>query len=75
MGKGGAGQKGRGRGGEEEEEKGRERGALPCSGKARHICVGGFACAIQLHREVKPESGLSTYEIYDMKACRITTLF
>ena len=36
---------------------------------------GGFACAIQPHREVKPESGLSLYEILDMKACRITTLF
>ena len=36
---------------------------------------GGFACAIRLHREVKPESGLTLYEIFDMKACRITTLF
>ena len=36
---------------------------------------GGVACAIQPHREVRPESGLSIYEIYDMKACRITTLF
>ena len=36
---------------------------------------GGFACAIQPHREVRPESGLSIYEVYDMKACRITTLF
>ena len=33
-----------------------------------------FAFAIQPHREVRPESGLSIYEIYDMKACRITTL-
>mgnify|MGYP006065280149 FL=1 len=24
---------------------------------------------------MRPESGLSIYEIYDMKACRITTLF
>ena len=40
------------------------------------MCVwGGFACAIQPHREVKPESGLSIYEIYDMKACRITIRF
>ena len=37
--------------------------------------IGGFAFAIQPHREVRPESGLSIYEIYDMKACRITTLF
>ena len=37
--------------------------------------VRGLACAIQPHHEVKPESGLSIYEIYDMKACRITTLF
>ena len=36
---------------------------------------GGFACAIQPHREVRPGSGLSIYEIYDMKACRIPTLF
>ena len=36
---------------------------------------GGFAFAVQPHREVRPESGLSIYEIYDMKACRITTLF
>ena len=36
---------------------------------------GGFACAIQPHCEVRPEFGLSIYEIYDMKACRITTLF
>ena len=36
---------------------------------------GGVACAIQPHREVRPESGLSIYEVYDMKACRITTLF
>ena len=36
---------------------------------------GGVAFAIQPHREVRPESGLSIYEIYDMKACRITTLF
>ena len=36
---------------------------------------GGVACAIQPHREVRPESGLSVYEVYDMKACRITTLF
>ena len=36
---------------------------------------GGFTCAIQPHREVRPESGLSIYEVYDMKACRITTLF
>ena len=35
----------------------------------------GVACAIQPHREVRPESGLSIYEIHDMKACRITTLF
>ena len=39
------------------------------------VPIGGFACAIQPHREVRPESGLSIYEIYDMKACRITTLF
>ena len=39
------------------------------------LYTGGFACTIQPHREVKPESGLSIYEIYDMKACRITTLF
>ena len=37
--------------------------------------IGGFACAIQPHCEVRPEFGLSIYEIYDMKACRITTLF
>ena len=36
---------------------------------------GGVAFAIQPHRAVRPESGLSIYEIYDMKACRITTLF
>ena len=37
---------------------------------------GGWgACAIQPHCEVRPEFGLSIYEIYDMKACRITTLF
>ena len=42
-------------------------------GKA--LLGGGFAFAIQPHREVRPESGLSIYEIYDMKACRITTLF
>ena len=36
---------------------------------------GGFACAIQPHREVRPESGLSVYEVYDMKACRILTPF
>ena len=36
---------------------------------------GGVACAIRPHREVKPESGLTLYEIFDMKACRITTLF
>ena len=29
---------------------------------------GGFACAIQPHREVRPESRLSIYEVYDMKA-------
>ena len=34
--------------------------------------VRGFACAIQPHREVRPESGLS---IYDMKAYRIMTPF
>ena len=39
------------------------------------VVGGGFAFAIQPHREVRPESGLSIYEIYDMKACRITTLF
>ena len=27
----------------------------------------GFACAIQPHCEVRPESGLSIYEIYDMR--------
>ena len=37
--------------------------------------TGGFAFATRLHREVKPESGLTLYEIFDMKACRITTLF
>ena len=37
--------------------------------------AGGFAYAIQPHREVRPESGLSIYEIYDMKAYRITTPF
>ena len=37
--------------------------------------AGGVAYAIQPHREVRPESGLSIYEIHDMKACRITTLF
>ena len=37
--------------------------------------AGGFAFAIQPHREVRPESGLSIYEINDMKACRITALF
>ena len=36
---------------------------------------GGFACVIQPHCEERPEFGLSIYEIYDMKACRITTLF
>ena len=50
------------RAGEREEEEDKTRG-------------GGFACAIQPHREVKPESGLTLYEIFDMKACRITTLF
>ena len=37
--------------------------------------VRGFACAIQPHREVRPESGLSIYEIYDMNAYRIMTPF
>ena len=36
---------------------------------------GGFACAIQPHCEVRPEFGLSIYEVYDMKACRILTPF
>ena len=36
---------------------------------------GGSAYAIQPHREVRPESGLSVYEVYDMKACRILTPF
>ena len=40
-----------------------------------HSLRGGFACAIQPHREVRPESGLSIYEVYDMKACRILTPF
>ena len=35
----------------------------------------GFAYAIQPHREVRPESGLSNYEVYDMKAFRILTPF
>ena len=35
---------------------------------------GWFAYAIQPHREVRPESGLST-EVYDMKASRILTPF
>ena len=39
------------------------------------VCGGEFAFAIQPHREVRPESGLPTYEILDMEACRITTLF
>ena len=39
------------------------------------VPIGGFACAIQPHREVRPESGLSVYEVYDMKACRILTPF
>ena len=37
--------------------------------------IGGFAYAIQPHREVRPESGLSIYEVYDMKAYRIMTPF
>ena len=36
---------------------------------------GGSAYAIQPHREVRPESGLSIYEVYDMKAYRIMTPF
>ena len=56
----------------ERKGKKRRRKGL-CSTQARR--EGGFAFAIQPHREVRPESGLSIYEIYDMKACRITTLF
>ena len=43
---------------------------------SHHICrKGGSAYAIQPHREVRPESGLSIYEVYDMKAYRIMTPF
>ena len=59
--------------GEEEEKRKKRRGEGYCRTQARR--EGGSACAIQPHCEVRPEFGLSIYEIYDMKAYRIMTPF
>ena len=41
-----------------------------------HEGEGGLLLlSIRTSHQVRPESGLPIYEIFDMKACRITTLF